>query len=205
MDYGAHLPVVDFGSHQFSLERLSAYVQTARDLGFKALSTNDHLIASLPWLDAPTALAAMLSQSGDMAVGTSVLLPVVRGPLPMAKALAAIDLLSSGRLFVGVGPGSSARDYEIANLDYQERWKRFDETIRVGAPTKLILRGGSTRPLESTSIPSRRDQVRRYGSAAGVPMRVCAASPGSETAGSRQRITRIRISLELDWTNLTAI
>ena len=31
MDYGAHLPVVDFGSHQFSLERLSAYVQTARD------------------------------------------------------------------------------------------------------------------------------------------------------------------------------
>ena len=41
MDYGAHLPVVDFGSHQFSLERLSAYVQTARDLGFKALSPYD--------------------------------------------------------------------------------------------------------------------------------------------------------------------
>jgi alkanesulfonate monooxygenase SsuD/methylene tetrahydromethanopterin reductase-like flavin-dependent oxidoreductase (luciferase family) len=131
MDYGAHLPVVDFGSHQFSLERLSAYVQTARDLGFKAISTNDHLIAALPWLDAPTALAAVLSHSGNMAVGTSVLLPVVRGPVPMAKALAAIDLLSHGRLFVGVGPGSSARDYEIVNLDYQERWKRFDEAIQV--------------------------------------------------------------------------
>ena len=48
MDYGAHLPVVDFGSHQFSLERLSAYVQTARDLGFKALTTNDHLIIVAP-------------------------------------------------------------------------------------------------------------------------------------------------------------
>jgi len=131
MDYAAHLPVVDFGSHQFSMERLSAYVETARDLGFKALSTNDHLISSLPWLDAPTALAAVLSHSGNMAVGTSVLLPVVRGPVPMAKALAAIDLLSNGRLFVGVGPGSSARDYEIVNLDYQERWKRFDEAIRV--------------------------------------------------------------------------
>ena len=131
MDYGAHLPVVDFGSHQFSVERLSEYAQTARDLGFKALSTNDHLISSLPWLDAPTALAAVLSHSGNMALGTSVLLPVVRGPVPMAKALAAIDLLSNGRLFVGVGPGSSARDYEIVNLDYQERWKRFDEAIRV--------------------------------------------------------------------------
>jgi alkanesulfonate monooxygenase SsuD/methylene tetrahydromethanopterin reductase-like flavin-dependent oxidoreductase (luciferase family) len=130
MDYGAHLPVVGFGSHQFSLERLSAYVRTARDLGFRALSTNDHLIAALPWLDAPTALAAVLSHSGDMALGTSILLHVVRGPVAMAKALAAIDLLSDGRLFVGLGPGSSARDYELVHLDYQERWKRFDEAVQ---------------------------------------------------------------------------
>ena len=131
MDYGAHLPVIGFGNQRFSLERLTAYVQTARDLGFKAVSTNDHLISALPWLDAPTALAAVLSHSGNMAVGTSVLLPVVRGPVQMAKALAAIDILSNGRLFVGVGPGSSARDYEIVGLDYQERWKRFDEAIQV--------------------------------------------------------------------------
>ena len=87
MDYGAHLPVVGFGNHGFSLERLSTYVQTARDLGFKAISTNDHLIAARPWLDAPTALASMLSHSGSMAVGTSVILPIVRGPMPLAKAL----------------------------------------------------------------------------------------------------------------------
>jgi len=131
LDYGAHLPVVDFGNQRFSLERLSAYVQTARDLGFKAVSTNDHLISARPWLDAPTALAAVLSHSGNMAVGTSVTLPIVRGPVQMAKTLAAIDILSNGRLFVGLGPGSSARDYEIVGLDYEERWKRFDEAIQV--------------------------------------------------------------------------
>jgi len=131
MDYGAHLPVIDFGFQKFSLERLSAYVQTARDLGFKAVSTNDHLISARPWLDAPSALAAILSHSGNMAVGTSVVLPVVRGPMQMAKTLAAIDILSNGRLFVGVGPGSSARDYEIVGLNYEERWKRFDEAIQV--------------------------------------------------------------------------
>jgi len=49
--------------------RLSAYLQTARDLGFKAVSTNDHLISARPWLDAPTALAAVLSHSGDKAAG----------------------------------------------------------------------------------------------------------------------------------------
>ncbi|HSE88439.1 MAG TPA: LLM class flavin-dependent oxidoreductase [Candidatus Binatia bacterium] len=130
MDYGAHLPVIDFGFRRFSLEWLSAYVRTARDLGFKAVLANDHLIYSRPWLDAPTALAAILSDSGNMAVG-SVILAIVRGPMPMAKALAAIDVLSNGRLFVGLAPGSSARDYEIVSIDYDERWKRFDEAIRV--------------------------------------------------------------------------
>jgi alkanesulfonate monooxygenase SsuD/methylene tetrahydromethanopterin reductase-like flavin-dependent oxidoreductase (luciferase family) len=131
LDYGAHLPVIDFGNQRFSLERLSTYVKTARDLGFKAVSTNDHLISHRPWLDAPTALAAVLSHSGDMAVGTSVILTVVRGPVQIAKTFAAIDILSNGRLFVGVGPGSSARDYEIVAMNYEERWKRFDEAIHV--------------------------------------------------------------------------
>ncbi len=131
MDYGAHLPVMDFGFQSFSLERLANYVQTAGELGFKAISTNDHLIYSRPWLDAPTALAAILSHSGTMAVGTSVTLPVVRGPVQMAKTLAALDILSDGRLFVGLGPGSSPRDYEIVGIDYDERWKRFDEAIQL--------------------------------------------------------------------------
>ena len=130
MDYGAHLPVINFGFQRFSLEWLSAYVQTARDLGFKAISTNDHLIHSRPWLDAPTALAAILSYSGDMTVGTSIALSVVRGPVQLAKTMAAIDVLSNGRLIVGVGPGSSARDYEIVGLNYAERWKRFDESVQ---------------------------------------------------------------------------
>jgi len=130
LDYGAHLPVIDFGFRKFSLEWLSAYVRTARDLDFKAVLANDHLIYSRPWLDAPTALAAILSDSGNMAVG-SVILAIVRGPVPMAKALAAIDILSNGRLFVGFAPGSSARDYEFVSINYDERWKRFDEAIQV--------------------------------------------------------------------------
>jgi alkanesulfonate monooxygenase SsuD/methylene tetrahydromethanopterin reductase-like flavin-dependent oxidoreductase (luciferase family) len=117
LDYGVHLPVIDFGFQRFSLEHLAAYVQTARDLGYKALSTNDHLISHRPWLDAPTALASVLTHSGNMAVGTSVILPVVRGPIQLGKTMAAIDILSSGRLFVGVSAGSSARDYEIVKID----------------------------------------------------------------------------------------
>jgi probable F420-dependent oxidoreductase len=155
LDYGAHLPVIDFGNQEYSLARLCTYVRTARELGFKAISTNDHLIHSRPWLDAPTALAAILSHSGDMAVGTSILLSVVRGPVQMAKTLAAIDILSNGRLFVGIGPGSSARDYEIVGLDYEERWKRLDEAIQA---------------LRSLWSDEKNDFTGRFYSAAGITL-----------------------------------
>jgi alkanesulfonate monooxygenase SsuD/methylene tetrahydromethanopterin reductase-like flavin-dependent oxidoreductase (luciferase family) len=177
LDYGAHLPVVDFGFRKFSLEWLSAYVRTARDLGFKAVLANDHLIYSRPWLDAPTALAAILSDSGNMAVG-SVILAIVRGPVPMAKALAAIDILSNGKLFVGFAPGSSARDYEIVSINYDERWKRFDEAIqvlrslwsgdRVGFTGRFYSTAGIDLEPKPLQKPSPQIWIGSWGSGAGL-------------------------------------
>lgn len=129
MDYGVHLPLIDFDGKGFSLDYLVEYTQTAERLGFQALSVNDHLIFPRPWLDGPTALAALLTYTGRMSLVTTVALPVVRGPVTMAKTLAAIDILSGGRLVVGVGPGSSARDYALVGLSFEERWKRLDEAI----------------------------------------------------------------------------
>ena len=82
MDYGAHLAVIDFGFHKFSLEWLSEYVRTARDVGFKAISTNDHLISSRPWLDAPTALALRLCGKSRL----SLVLVETRPALGYSKA-----------------------------------------------------------------------------------------------------------------------
>jgi alkanesulfonate monooxygenase SsuD/methylene tetrahydromethanopterin reductase-like flavin-dependent oxidoreductase (luciferase family) len=65
-----------------------------------------------------------------MTLATTVAVPVLRGPAATAKILAAIDLLSGGRLVVGVGPGSSARDYELVGLLFEERWKRLDEAVQ---------------------------------------------------------------------------
>jgi alkanesulfonate monooxygenase SsuD/methylene tetrahydromethanopterin reductase-like flavin-dependent oxidoreductase (luciferase family) len=56
---------------------------------------------------------------------------VLRGPPATAKILAAIDLLSGGRLIVGLGPGSSARDYELIGVPFEERWKRLEESVEV--------------------------------------------------------------------------
>jgi alkanesulfonate monooxygenase SsuD/methylene tetrahydromethanopterin reductase-like flavin-dependent oxidoreductase (luciferase family) len=129
MKFGAHLPLMDFGGHPYTLTHLAGYARRAAALGFDTLAANDHLVFASPWLDGPTALASVIGDSGSMTLATTVSLPVVRGPVQLAKAMAALDLLSSGRTVVAVGPGSSPRDYEIAGIDFDERWKRLDEAV----------------------------------------------------------------------------
>ena len=82
MDFGAHLPLMDFGGHPYTLDHLVAYTKTAAQLGFGALSVNDHMVFSVPWLDGPVALAAVMEHSGEMTLATTVALAVVRGPVP---------------------------------------------------------------------------------------------------------------------------
>ncbi len=138
MDLGVHLPQVDLTGEGLSLRRLTDAARAARDSGYAAVSANDHLYFSRPWLDGPTALAAVVEHSGDLDLATTIALPVVRGPLPLAKALAALDVLSGGRVVAGIGPGSSAADLAAAGVVVEDRWRRFE---RDAALLRDVLRG----------------------------------------------------------------
>ncbi|MGZ3623074.1 MAG: LLM class flavin-dependent oxidoreductase [Ktedonobacteraceae bacterium] len=131
MEFGVHLPLLAFRGQAFSLSRLVDYAETAEQLGFTTLCANDHLITSRPWLDSLTALASILTRTSHITLMTTVALPVVRGPVPLAKSLTALDVLSGGHLIAGVGPGSSPQDYALAAIPFEERWKRFDESIQL--------------------------------------------------------------------------
>jgi alkanesulfonate monooxygenase SsuD/methylene tetrahydromethanopterin reductase-like flavin-dependent oxidoreductase (luciferase family) len=160
MEFGVHLPLMDFGGHPYALDHLIAYTRTAAQLGFSAMSVNDHMVFSTPWLDGPVALAAVMEHSEKMTLATTVALAVVRGPVAVAKTLGAIDRLSGGRLLVGVGPGSSPEDYAAVGLDFSERWQRFDEAIGAlralwrpdGAP--FVGRFYSTEGLSLEPLPA---------------------------------------------------
>jgi alkanesulfonate monooxygenase SsuD/methylene tetrahydromethanopterin reductase-like flavin-dependent oxidoreductase (luciferase family) len=129
MDLGVHLPLMQFDPEPLSWDRLAGTVDTARECGFAAVSSNDHFVFATPWLDGPAALASMIERSGEMTLATTISLPVLRGPVAMAKTLAAIDVLSGGRLIAGLGPGSSSRDYEAAEIPFDERWGRFEAAV----------------------------------------------------------------------------
>ena len=129
MEFGVHLPQLGWEQDQLSLERLVAVANAAERLGFGTISANDHLVYGRPWLDGPLALASILTAAPSVRLMTSVSLPVIRGPFALAKALGVIDLLSGGRLDAGLGPGSSAADYALVGIPFEERWPRFDESV----------------------------------------------------------------------------
>jgi alkanesulfonate monooxygenase SsuD/methylene tetrahydromethanopterin reductase-like flavin-dependent oxidoreductase (luciferase family) len=85
----------------------------------------------------------MIERSGAMELATTVALVSLRGPVQLAKALCALDVLSGGRVIAGVGPGSSERDYEAAGVPFEERWQRFDEAA---ATLRALLRGDTLAP-----------------------------------------------------------
>jgi len=138
VELAAHLPLMRFGDEPLSPERIQAAVDAARVCGFAAVSANDHLVFQTPWLDGLAALASVVERSGTLELATTVALAVVRGPVQLAKALTAIDVLSQGRVVAGVGPGSSAGDYEMAGIPFEERWKRFDQALDALRP---LLKG----------------------------------------------------------------
>jgi hypothetical protein len=64
MDYGVHLPLIVTDGRPWSLRRLLEHTKVAEGLESRALAANDHLLFSRPWLDGPTALAAVPARAG---------------------------------------------------------------------------------------------------------------------------------------------
>jgi alkanesulfonate monooxygenase SsuD/methylene tetrahydromethanopterin reductase-like flavin-dependent oxidoreductase (luciferase family) len=120
-----------FDGNEPTKEQIISLAQYAEALGYDSLSVNDHIVFHTSWLDAIATLSAVAAATRRILIGTSILNIVVRNPVVCAKALAAIDILSSGRLFAGVGPGSHIGDYDACGIDFNERWPRFSEALEI--------------------------------------------------------------------------
>ncbi|MFQ6026203.1 MAG: LLM class flavin-dependent oxidoreductase [Dehalococcoidia bacterium] len=166
MEYGIHLPTRSLDGGVPSLDYLTSFVAEADRLGYTYLAINDHFGSGRSLLDPTTALAAVASASGRLRLVTSVMLIVLRGIVPSAKYLAALDVLTGGRVIAGIGPGSQDEEYDIVGLNYKERWPRFDEAAIAlrslldpeGAPFKgsYYSTEGITfepRPIQQPSLP----------------------------------------------------
>src|SRR3954454_10177033 len=138
MRYGLALP--NFTSLA-STEAIDAAADAADRLGFESVLTTDHVLVDRgdqaaeyrTNFDAIGTLAWVGAKHPGLRLGTSVLVVPQRNAVVLAKELATVDALSSGRLIVGVGIGWS--EAEFANLGAADRFHvrgaYLDETIRL--------------------------------------------------------------------------
>ena len=83
------------------------------------------------FLDAFTTLATIAGATDRIALGTSVLVLPMRGPLEVAKSVATLDVLSGGRVIVGVGAGWWREEFEALGAEFSRRGARMDEQIAI--------------------------------------------------------------------------
>ena len=98
--------------------------------------------------------------------------------------LAALDVLTEGRLVAGLGPGSSKKDYDALGIPFEERWKRFDEAVAI---LRGLVGGDSSPPTARYYPLSKEDLAPLPRQSAGIPLWI--GSWGSE-AGLR-RVARL--------------
>jgi probable F420-dependent oxidoreductase len=83
------------------------------------------------WLEPVTLLATVAGLTSRVRLGTNILLAALRRPAVLAKSLSTLDVLSEGRIDLGVGVGWQREEYEAAGLPFEGRGKLLDHTLAV--------------------------------------------------------------------------
>jgi probable F420-dependent oxidoreductase len=83
------------------------------------------------WLEPLTTLSVIAGMTSRIRLGTNILIAALRRPAVLAKATATLDVLSHGRLDLGVGLGWQREEYEAAGLDFGRRGHLLDHTLAV--------------------------------------------------------------------------
>lgn len=111
--------------------------------GVDSISVSDHLVsfanpaeasaseADATWLEAMTCLAAISSVTSRAKLVASVIILPQRNVLELMKTAATIDVLSKGRLVLGVGSGWNAHEMAALGYDFTTRGQRMDEMLQV--------------------------------------------------------------------------
>ncbi len=131
-------------------ETVKDVAQRAEELGYDSLWVQDRLLRPLapktPYpasadgqlpercvsvLEPLQTLAFVGALTTRIRLGTSVLVAPFRNPVELARQVATLDLLSDGRISLGLGIGWSEDEYEAAGVPFTEKGARMDEYVSV--------------------------------------------------------------------------
>lgn len=102
------------------------------ELGFDSVWTSEHILFYGPTVDATVTLGAFAARTRTIKIGTAIVLLPLRHPTVTAKAIGTADLLSGGRVILGVGVGGEfPKEFEATGVPVHERGARTNDAIRV--------------------------------------------------------------------------
>lgn len=112
-----------------------AYAERAEALGFESVWAWDHVILGVdpafPILEATGILTAIAARTRRLKLGTGVLVLPLRNPTLAAKTLSTLDVISGGRLILGVAAGWYAREFDAVGVPFRQRGRLFERNLEV--------------------------------------------------------------------------
>jgi probable F420-dependent oxidoreductase len=157
------------------VQALVGLASEAEDLGFDSVWVHDHVfnvghvfdrIGGKPYYEPLTLLSFVAARTTRVRLGTSVLVLPYHNPIRLAKAAATLDVLSGGRLILGVGVGAIENEMQAMGTPFAERGAFTDEAIAVmrtlwseddprydGKYSRFASMKFSPKPLQKPSIP----------------------------------------------------
>lgn len=119
-----------------------AVAKAAERAGFDSLWTGEHVVLpdpqvapspsppQVPFLDPVVSLTAMSQHTSRILLGTGIIILPQRNPLVLAKELASLDVLSSGRLLFGVGIGYLEPEFRALGIPFEDKGARTMDYLR---------------------------------------------------------------------------
>ena len=140
MKLAVEFPSVSYREGPEAVARLARAIE---EIGYDQLDIFDHVVMGfptasrragpyppqMPILEAFMVLSFAAAQTRTIGLGTEVLVLPQRQPVLVAKQVATLDLLSGGRVRLGVGVGWQQSEYEALGEDFGNRGARMDEAI----------------------------------------------------------------------------
>jgi probable F420-dependent oxidoreductase len=122
-------------------------VKQAENKGIDQVSITDHVVMGehlenypygpfrdgldVPWFEPITVLAAIAGATRRIRLSTGILIAPLRPAVLLAKQLATLDVMSRGRVDIGLGLGWQKEEYEASGVPWEGRYLRMEEQVRV--------------------------------------------------------------------------
>lgn len=103
----------------------------AEDLGFSLISLGHHYLTQSAFFQPQSLLAYLAARTSTIRLGFGILLLPLLPPVTVAEELATLDVLSNGRLVVGVGAGYRRREFAAAGVPMHQRYARLEEAVHI--------------------------------------------------------------------------